>query len=137
MVRTGDLATITEDGAITYVCRMGDVLRLRGFLVDPAEIEHRLAEHEAVQVAKVVGIHGTGGGTKAIGFVVLDPERVAHPAALREWCAQTLARFKVPSAIHVIDEMPTTSGTNGTKIRAATLREWAQQHHDREREATP
>ncbi|MGH3950392.1 MAG: AMP-binding protein [Pseudonocardiaceae bacterium] len=135
--RTGDLATIDQDGAITYINRMGDVLRLRGFLVDPAEIEHRLAEHEAVQVAKVVGIRGTDGATVAIGFVVLDPEPTTDPAALRAWCARTLARFKVPSAIHVIDEMPTTTGTNGTKIRAAILREWAQQHHDREQKATP
>jgi fatty-acyl-CoA synthase len=44
---------------------------------------------------------------------------------LRAWCDEALARFKVPHAVRVLEEMPTTSGTNGTKIRAATLREWA------------
>jgi fatty-acyl-CoA synthase len=126
--RTGDLAEIDEDGAITFICRMGDVLRLRGFLVDPAEIERRLAEHDAVVTAKVVGVRGDE-GDEAVGFVVAEGD--VDGEALREWCGQTLAKFKVPVQIHVIDEMPTTSGTNGTKIKAAALREWAQ----REREA--
>ncbi|WP_243770053.1 AMP-binding protein [Amycolatopsis acidicola] len=120
--RTGDLAEIHDDGAFTYLCRMGDVLRLRGFLVEPAEIEQRLAEHEAVISAKVVGIRGDE-GDEAIGFVVTEGETDGE--ALREWCARTLAKFKVPAEIHVIGEMPTTSGTNGMKIKAATLREWA------------
>ncbi|GAB2976210.1 AMP-binding protein [Amycolatopsis acidiphila] len=126
--RTGDLAEIAEDGGITFICRMGDVLRLRGFLVDPAEIEHRLAEHEAVVTAKVVGVRGDE-GDEAVGFVVAEGD--VDGETLREWCGETLAKFKVPAQIHVIDEMPTTSGTNGTKIRAAALRERAQ----REREA--
>ncbi|MER5437542.1 AMP-binding protein [Streptomyces sp. NPDC002790] len=123
--RTGDLATIAEDGAVEYVCRMGDVLRLRGFLVDPAEIEQRLAAHPAVRTAKVVGARGPDGAPQAVAFVVLDTP--TEPEGLREWCAQGLARFKVPAAVHVLDRMPTTSGTNGTKIRAAALREQAQQ----------
>ncbi|RRO17093.1 acyl-CoA synthetase [Saccharopolyspora rhizosphaerae] len=127
--KTGDLAEIDEDGAIRYVCRIGDVLRLRGFLVDPAEIEHRLAAHPAVTTAKVVGARVGDGSTLAVGFVVLAPGEVATDQDLRDWCAAALARFKVPTAVHVLDRMPTTSGTNGTKIRAATLREWAQQWH--------
>ncbi len=127
--RTGDLAVIDEDGTVEYLCRIGDVLRLRGFLVDPAEIEHRLADHPAVLTAKVVGVRDADGATIAVGFVVLESEHAASGRELRAWCADTLAKFKVPTVIHVIDEMPTTSGTNGTKIRAATLREWAQQQH--------
>lgn len=126
--RTGDLAEIDDDGAITFICRMGDALRLRGFLVDPAEIEQRLTEHQAVRTAKVVGVRGAE-GDEAVAFVVADGE--VSGEALRQWCARTLAAFKVPVAVHVIDEMPVTSGTNGTKIKAQTLREWAL----REREA--
>lgn len=123
--RSGDLGRMVADGTVQYVCRMGDVLRLRGFLVDPAEIELRLAAHPAVQVAKVVGIPGPGGGTIAVGFVVLDGPDQPGEAELKAWCAQTLAAFKVPSRVRAIEEMPTTSGTNGTKIRAAALRELA------------
>ncbi|WP_427004527.1 AMP-binding protein [Pseudarthrobacter sp. H2] len=136
--RSGDLGTIGEDGGFVYICRMGDVLRLKGFLVDPAEIEQRLMEHPSVGTAKVVGLQGADGQMQAIGFVTLDPaagvagvtgEAGAGVAGeeLQAWCKATLARFKVPATVHIIDEMPTTAGTNGTKIRAATLRDWARE----------
>jgi fatty-acyl-CoA synthase len=128
--RSGDLAVIGEDGGVEYLCRMGDVLRLSGFLVAPAEIETRLAEHEAVELAKVVGVREAGGNTRAVAFVVLSDGRTAAPEELRAWCAAGLAGFKVPAQVHLIDEMPTTSGTNGSKIRAATLREWAAERQE-------
>ncbi len=122
---SGDLGVVSEPGVFTYTCRAGDALRLRGFLVDPAEIEVRLAAHPSVDTAKVVGVPGPDGATRAVAFVVGEPGAAPDPDALRAWCAEALARFKVPHAVRVLDEMPTTSGTNGTKIRAATLREWA------------
>ena len=110
-----------------FLSPAGHVLRLRAFLVLPAYVEHRPASPPAVLTAKVVGVRGADGATIAVGFVVLEPEHEVSGRELRTWCADALARFKVPTVIHVIDEMPTTSGTNGTKIRAATLREWARQ----------
>jgi fatty-acyl-CoA synthase len=124
--RTGDLAVRHPDGAVEYVCRMGDVLRLSGFLVAPAEIELRLAAHDDVVTAKVVGARSPQGVPQAVGFVVLADGATATPDDLREWCGAALARFKVPARVEVVEAMPTTSGTNGTKIRAATLREWAE-----------
>ncbi|MET0190036.1 MAG: acyl-CoA synthetase, partial [Pseudonocardia sediminis] len=78
-----------------------------------------------VHTAKVVGASDPDGATLAVAFVVAEDGTKPDPDALRDWCAEGLARFKVPHSVRVIDEMPTTSGTNGTKIRAATLREWA------------
>ncbi|WP_072801536.1 AMP-binding protein [Rhodococcoides yunnanense] len=132
--RSGDLGTATGDGGFSYVCRMGDVLRLRGFLVDPAEIEQRLAEHPAVALSKVVGITGDGGYTRAVAFVVPIEGSEVDALSLKDWCASALASFKVPSAVHFIDSMPTTVGGNGTKIRAVELREWARQWTDYERD---
>lgn len=123
--RSGDLGSIVDDGAFGYVCRMGDALRLRGFLVDPAEIENRLAAHPDVHTAKVVGIDGPDGATLAVAFVLAEPGAEPASDGLREWCAAGLAAFKVPHDVHVVAELPTTSGTNGTKIRASVLREWA------------
>ncbi|MEU6609477.1 AMP-binding protein [Streptomyces shenzhenensis] len=131
--RTGDLCTEESDGSFLYVCRMGDVLRLHGFLVDPAEIETRLVQHTAVRVAKVVGVRGRTGSNEAVGFVIADAP--VTPDEIRQWCAGALARFKVPSVIHIVDELPTTSGTNGTKIRAAALREQAQLLYDAKEQA--
>ena len=63
----------------------------------------------------------------AVAFVVAEAGRRPDPEELRSWCVAGLAGFKVPHAVHVIEEMPTTSGTNGTKSAAAVLREWAAQ----------
>jgi fatty-acyl-CoA synthase len=125
--RSGDLGVLVDEGAFVYVCRMGDALRLRGFLVDPAEIEVRLAAHPAVHTAKVVGIEGAAGATVAVGFVTLE-DGAREPGDLRAWCAEVLAPFKVPAAVHVLDEMPTTSGTNGLKIRTQVLAALAREH---------
>ena len=127
--RSGDLGYVVEEGVFVYTCRMGDALRLRGFLVDPSEIEARLAEHPGVDTAKVVGIPGPDGGTRAIGFVV--PAEAASPAPeeLREWCGATLAKFKVPDAVHLIDAMPTIASPNGNKILKTTLVEWARERY--------
>jgi acyl-CoA synthetase (AMP-forming)/AMP-acid ligase II len=123
--RSGDLGTARPDGSFVYLNRIGDSLRLKGFLVDPAEIEVRLAEHPDVGRTKVVGIT-VSGETRAIAFVEPAEGATPDPAVLRDWCAATLARFKVPETVHVIPEMPTTVGTNGSKIRAAALRELAE-----------
>ncbi len=122
--RSGDLGLVRPDGGFEYHCRAGDALRLRGFLVEPAEIENRLLEHPAVSEAKVVGLRPDAGETLAVAFVVPAADG-ATPAELIAWCAATLARHKVPHALHVIDAMPVTVGTNGAKVRAAELREWA------------
>lgn len=125
---TGDLGTLCDDGGFVYGCRMGDVLRLKGFMVHPAEIEQRLASYPGVETAKVVGLKSENGEDQAIAFVTrAEGAGAIDGETLREWCRSELARFKVPSVVHVIDEMPTTAGTNGTKVRAATLRIWAQE----------
>jgi acyl-CoA synthetase (AMP-forming)/AMP-acid ligase II len=125
--RSGDLGVMHADGAFEYVCRIGDALRLKGFLVEPAEIESHLAAHAAVQVAKVVGLRLADGATEAVAFVELRPGTEATPDELRAWCARTLARHKVPRAVHIVDALPVTSGVNGIKIKTAQLREWAQE----------
>ncbi len=123
--RSGDLGTVQTDGSFEYLCRAGDALRLRGFLVEPAEIESRLMAHPAVTEAKVVGLRPAEGETQAVAFAVLRAAGAVTPTELVAWCAASLARHKVPHAIHVIGAMPVTAGVNGTKVRAATLRDWA------------
>lgn len=123
--RSGDLGTVRPDGSFEYLCRAGDALRLKGFLVEPAEIENRLIAYPAVIEAKVVGLRSVEGEMQAIAFVVLQPGGQVTPAKLLAWCGEALARYKVPHALHMIEAMPVTAGTNGTKVRAVTLREWA------------
>ena len=123
--RSGDLGTVRPDGSFEYLCRAGDALRLKGFLVEPAEIENRLIANPAVIEAKVVGLRSAQGEMQAIAFCVLRSGSEVPQAELLGWCGEALARYKVPHALHMIDAMPVTAGVNGTKVRAATLREWA------------
>ncbi|WP_134324265.1 AMP-binding protein [Cumulibacter soli] len=123
-LRSGDLGRAIDDRAFRYVCRAAEALRLKGFLVEPDEIANHLASHEAVEIAKVVGVRRDA-GDEAVGFVTLKPGAAVNGEELVEYCRASLARYKVPVAVYVIDEMPVTTGTNGTKIRAAVLKEWA------------
>ena len=123
-VRSGDLGYLTGDGGFVYLARMGDAMRLGGFLVSPAEIEGHLNEHPAVSGAQVVGVD-TERGTRPVAFVTLAAEGGFDEAALRDHCGRSLARFKVPARIFAVDEFPTTRSANGTKIRRAELRRMA------------
>lgn len=124
--RSGDLGEVIDERSFIFVCRSGDVLRLRGFLVDPAEIADHLATHPDVEIAKVVGRAGQNGEPEAIAFVLLTDNGSATSQELREYCRASLARFKVPADVRILDEMPTVPGTNGAKIRTTILREWAE-----------
>lgn len=124
---SGDLGSVERDGrTFTYEGRAGDALRLRGFLVQPSEIEHFMMEHPAISGVKVVGVEKDG-RDEAIAFVTAEPGQEVDVEQLLAWCRAELAPFKVPARVLVIDEMPVTSGTNGSKVRTAELRKLAQQ----------
>lgn len=123
-LRTGDLAEMTEDGRFIFLQRMGDVLRLGGFLVSPAEIESHLQRHPAVDGCQVVGVR-TDHGDKPVGFVIPAAGAAFDEDALRRHCLDSLARFKAPVRIFPLDEFPTTKSPNGFKIQRAALRDMA------------
>ena len=125
-LRTGDLGTVSKNGSFTYLGRMGDVLRLGGFLVNPLEIETHLCGHEMVEDAQVVSI-ATDRGNKAVAFILLNEKIAFCETVLKGYCKQTLAGFKVPIKIIPIDAFPTTPSPNGTKIQKSALRELAMQ----------
>jgi fatty-acyl-CoA synthase len=121
--RSGDLGRLTAEGGFEFLARLGDSLRLRGFLVDPAEIERRLEQHPAVELAQVVGAERPGRGQVAVAFVKLVTD--ANEEELRAHCAAGIADLKVPARIVVVDEFPSVDGPNGRKIRKRDLRDRA------------
>ncbi len=126
-LRSGDLGELTEDGRFLYLQRMGDVLRLGGFLVSPAEIENHLIEHASVADAQVVGVKMADGSIRAVGFVIMQADAAFDEDRLRQHCLDGLARFKAPIRIFALDTFPTTQSANGTKIQRAELRRMAQE----------
>jgi len=123
--RTGDLGYVRDDGTFVYIARLGDTIRLSGFLVDPAEIEDVLKTIAGVRDAQVVGV-ALKGQMRPIAFVIpADPSRGIDEAAIIAAAASMLASFKVPARIMDIDAFPTTESPNGLKVQKARLRQMA------------
>ena len=120
--KTGDLARLENDRTFEYLARLGDVLRLGGFLVNPAEIEDCILKDVDVESVQVVGVD-LPAGPKAVAFVVAKSQ--VSEDAIRMRCRQELAAYKVPIRVFQIDEFPTTSSANGVKIQKTRLRDIA------------
>jgi fatty-acyl-CoA synthase len=119
---TGDLAAADGDRTFEYLARIGDALRIGGFLVGPAEIEQVLMEFPGIAEAQVVAVDRPG-GARPVAFVIA-PRGIDEHAVI-EHCRARLARFKVPVRVLTLDEFPTTASANGTKIQKVRLRELA------------
>ena len=122
--RSGDLGYTTGDGRFVFLTRLGDAMRLSGFLVSPSEVEETLLEHPQVEAAQVVGVD-TPAGTRAFAFVILKPGQALDEAGLLAHCATRIAKYKVPMRVHALAEFPVTPGANATKIQRGKLRELA------------
>ncbi len=120
--KTGDAADSETDSTFTYHTRIGDVLRLGGFLVSPADIEAVLLEVSAVHEAQVVTVD-LPTGTRPVAFVVAD-EHFNEEATISH-CRERMARYKVPIRVIPLDTFPVTPSANGNKIQVVKLRELA------------
>jgi len=103
--RTGDFGRI-EDGLLHVESRMRDLVIRGGENVYPAEVEHRLLEHPAVQDAAVVGIPHRTLGEEVKAVIVLRPGASMTRDDVRAWVAERLAAFKVPEAVEFRTELP-------------------------------
>jgi fatty-acyl-CoA synthase len=126
-VHSGDLGYTLEDGSFVFLARMGDALRLGGFLVSPAEIEAEVQAVPGIEGCQVVGVT-MGGKLRSLAFVTLAPGTAFDEPAAIEACAARMAKFKVPARIVPLDAFPTTKSPNGIKIQKAKLREMAATH---------
>jgi long-chain acyl-CoA synthetase len=114
-LRTGDLAVVDDDGFLWLVDRAKDLIIVSGFNVVPAEVEAVLMGHPDVSEAAVVSVPDARSGEAVKAFVV--PVAGAHvdEAAIVDHAARHLARYKCPSIVTVVDELP--HGVTGKLLR--------------------
>ena len=117
-LRTGDVAVVGDDGELRLVDRAKDLIIVSGFNVFPAEVEEVLLALEGVAEAAVVGVRDPKTGEAVKAFVVRD----ANPAGaavsegdVKGWAASELARYKCPTEVAFVDELP--HGMGGKLLR--------------------
>ena len=123
--RSGDLGYTKNDREFVFESRIGDVMRLSGFLVNPLEIEHTLDTHPSICASQVVGVEGPR-GQRSVAFVILRPGFSFDESLLIAYCRQRIAGYKTPERIFVIEEFPITLSANGNKVKKGKLREMAE-----------
>ena len=121
--RTGDLAAMVAPGFV-YKMRLGDGLRLGGFLVAPEEIEGFLQKQPGVAGAQVVAAERDRARV-AFAFVTAKPNERPDETRIIAACKASLARYKVPARVVTLDAFPVTESPNGVKIQRAKLRDMA------------
>ncbi|MBB5857514.1 non-ribosomal peptide synthase/polyketide synthase [Amycolatopsis umgeniensis] len=116
MYRTGDRGRWRADGTLEFAGRADDQLKIRGFRVEPAEVERALSAETAVAQA-VVTAHATGGRKQLVAYVVAVDGSTVDTDALRNTLSHTLPDYLVPSAFVVLEALPLNA--NGKVDRRA------------------
>ena len=125
MFRTGDLARL-GDGDFLFEARIGDAMRLGGFLVSPEEIEAVIQAEPGVGSVQVVAAANGAADAVPVAFVLPADGAAFDEAVLLAHCRAQLARFKVPERIVAVEAFPTVDSPNGPKIQKVRLREMAE-----------
>lgn len=118
LYRTGDLVRFLPDGNIEFLGRMDKQLKLRGFRIEPGEIEALLAQHPSVRESVVLLDDTSAADKRIIAFVVADSGTAA--SELRAYLKDRLPDYMIPSAFKLLEELPLTP--NGKIDRKALLR---------------
>ena len=105
---TGDIAFADADGDLHLVGRSTELVIVNGFNVYPAEVEAVLAAQPGVAEVAVVGVRHERSGEAVQAWVVPTPGAELDPEELLAAAARSLARFKLPERIHLVDALPHT-----------------------------
>lgn len=105
-IYTGDIGRVDPEGYVYLNDRAKFKIKTGGFLVFPTEVENVLAEHEAVDEVAVVGIPDPQWGDRIEAAITLKPGASTDGEALRAFCRERIASFKVPKHVAIWGQMP-------------------------------
>lgn len=104
-LRTGDLATVDEDGFVYIQDRIKDMIISGGENIYPAEIENVLLSHPHIVDCAVIGQHNQQWGEIVLAVVVRDDESLTAADVMKH-CDGKLARYKLPKGVEFVDAIP-------------------------------
>jgi amino acid adenylation domain-containing protein len=107
LYRTGDLVRRLPDGELEFLGRVDSQVKMRGYRIEPGEVEAALALHPAVSEA-VVMIHTDGTGERRLVAYVVGAEQGLSTGELRQFMSGKLPDYMVPSAFMMLDQFPLT-----------------------------
>ncbi|RKH60321.1 non-ribosomal peptide synthase/polyketide synthase, partial [Corallococcus aberystwythensis] len=120
LYRTGDLVRWTEGGRLEFLGRVDHQVKVRGYRIEPGEIEALLRQHPDVREAAVVVREDRPGDKRLTGYVSWRGDRPPEPKALHDFLRARLPEFMCPTAFGVLAELPLTP--NGKVDRRALPR---------------
>jgi long-chain acyl-CoA synthetase len=118
---TGDIARMDEMGYFYIVDRKKELIKPGGYQVWPREVEEVITEHPKVLEAGVAGVPDPYRGETVKAWVVVKPGESLTEEEIKAWCAERLAKYKVPTFVEFRDELPKT--TVGKILRRELVRE--------------
>ncbi|HWS56154.1 MAG TPA: amino acid adenylation domain-containing protein, partial [Pyrinomonadaceae bacterium] len=117
LYRTGDLARYLDDGVLEFLGRADDQIKVRGYRIEPGEIEAALLGHVAVRECVVLAREGAGGERRLVAYVVAEEGAALDAAELREYARGRLPQHMVPGWVVRLGRFPLTP--NGKVDRRA------------------
>jgi len=106
-LRTGDIVSVDDDGFVTLVDRIKEVIVTGGFKVYPSQVEDRLREMPQIADVAVVGVPAGDVGERVVAAVVLDEGVPSLDlSTVREWASTHLAPYAMPRDLVVVAELP-------------------------------
>ncbi|CAM5638861.1 AMP-binding protein [Streptomyces pilosus] len=107
LLRTGDLAFRSADGALHFCGRRDSQVQIRGNRVEPAEVQRRLLAHPQVREAAVVAYQGSDGSTELSAFVVpADSGAGTAESDLLAFCLRSMPAYMAPSVVRLVADLP-------------------------------
>ncbi|MDO8705426.1 MAG: AMP-binding protein [Sulfuricaulis sp.] len=107
-MRSGDLATMDEQGYFRIVGRLKEIIIRGGENIHPGDIEQYLSSHPKVDMACIVGVPDEKFGEELLACIRLKPGAVATAEEIRDYCRGQIAHYKIPKHIQFLESFPMT-----------------------------